>query len=88
MKQEQIAKIRLPVTTFLPAVLWASILTFAAIATLVMTMGGSVADVVTAGGAAVAGAMPVYLVICIVSAMTYHVRVYSDGVSSYNPYGS
>lgn len=86
--EEELAKIRPPITTFLPALVWAVILTFIPIVILVAVRGGGLTDVMTAGGAVVAGVSPVVLVICIVAAMTYHVRVYSDGVSSYDPYGS
>ena len=88
MKKEELAKIRPPITTFLPSLVWAVILTAVPIAVLVVARGGSLADIMTAGGAVIAGVTPVVLVICIVAAMTYHVRVHSDGVSSYNPYGS
>ena len=88
MERKELAKIQPPISTFLPALVWAVILTFVPVATLVATRGGSLADIMTAGGAVVAGVTPVVLVICIVATMTYHVRIYSDGVSSYYPYGS
>lgn len=88
MKNDEFAKISLPITTFLPAFFWAAMATVVPVCVIVIIKGGSASDLFNAAGAVVMGAGPVLLAISLIAALTYHVRVYPGGVSSYNPYGS
>ena len=88
MNGKVLAKIRLPITTFLPILWWAIPAVFVPVSIVGAFETGDLDQTLIACSAAAAGVTPVLLAICLVCALTYHVRVYGDGVSSYDPWGS
>ena len=88
MSGTELAKIRLPLTTFMPALRWAIPAAFVPVTVVAAFVSGKFDEILVAGTAAVAGITPVVFSICAVCALTYHVRVHADGVSSYDPWGS
>lgn len=88
MIEPELAKVRLATMTFMPALPLAMAMVFIPVAMVAFFLYGDIADSALAGLVALAGATPVFCVILIVCALTYDIRIYANGVSSYDPFGS
>jgi hypothetical protein len=86
MKRTEIARIRIPIAVFTPVLAWATGAAFAGVAVPISIREGSLIDGLTAGAFCVLGTLPVILVICLVCALMYSVRIHPDGLSSNEPY--
>lgn len=87
MNETEKAKVRPAVTTFFPMLPWAAALNFFPVAIIIAILKLDLTDGVLAGAAVVAVVTPFIILLCVVCALTLHVRVYTNGVSSYDPYG-
>ena len=88
MNNTELAKIRLKLSTFMPVLPSAMIAIFVPVTIIALMNNGEFGTSLIAGAVGVAGITPVILLICVMGALTYHIRVYADGVSSYDPFGS
>ena len=88
MEHRELAKARLPLATLMPALPRAMLAAMLLASGVVVWRGGSLQGAARMGAAAAAGSGIFMLALVLVCALTYPVTVYTDGIASYDPFGS